>query len=84
MDARAGAAVSALADRGSATVKRKPFVVSGWGIYSGQKLLITCDSRASAEELLDPGETLVHVRAKCVPAKPRKKRDKRAQRRAIP
>ena len=84
MDARAGAAVSALADRGSATVKRKPFVVSGWGIYSGQKLLITCDSRASAEELLDPGETLVHVREKCVPAKPRKKRDNRAQRRAIP
>lgn len=72
MEARAGAAVPALADRGSATVKRKPFVVSGWGIYSGQKLLITCDSRASAEELLDPDETLVHVRAKCVPVKLRK------------
>jgi hypothetical protein len=47
-------------------------MVSGWGIYSGQKLLITCDSRASAEELLDPDETLVHVRAKCVPVKLRK------------
>lgn len=45
------------------------FTVKAWGIYTKQKLLITCDSRASAEELLDPDETLVRVVAKCVPVK---------------
>ena len=50
--------------------KRGEFLVSAWGIHSQQGLLITCDSRKSAEELLDPGETLVHVQARCIPAKP--------------
>ena len=48
---------------------RGEFTVKAWGIYTGQKLLITCDSRASAEELLEPDETLVRVLAKCVTVK---------------
>ena len=52
---------------------RGEFSISAWGIYTKQKLLITCDSRASAESLLDPDETLVRVVARCTPAKKRRK-----------
>jgi hypothetical protein len=49
------------------------FTVKAWGIHTRQRLLITCDSRESAEALLDPDETLVRVTAVCRPVKARKK-----------
>ena len=53
---------------------RGEFSISAWGIYTKQKLLITCDSRASAVALLDPDETLVRVVARCVPAKTKRRK----------
>jgi len=53
---------------------RGEFSISAWGIHTKHKLLITCDSRASAEALLDPDEMLVRVVARCVPARPRRRR----------
>jgi hypothetical protein len=54
------------------TVKNNPFFIRAWGIHTSHKLLITCDSRASAEDLLDPDETLVRVVAKCTPVTSKK------------
>ena len=73
-----GAVTTASTKTGSARstrgrLGRGEFSVSAWGIYTKQKLLITCDSRASAEALLDPDETLVRVVARCTPAKKRRK-----------
>ena len=59
----------ALCDGLCKTHLRRGFTISAWGVYTKQNLLITCDSRESAETLLDPDETLVRVVAKCVPAK---------------
>ena len=49
------------------------FTIKAWGIHTRQRLLITCDSRKSAEALLDPDETLIRVTAVCRPVKARKK-----------
>jgi hypothetical protein len=54
--------------------RRGEFSISAWGIHTKHKLLITCDSRASAEALLDPDETLVRVVARCVPVRSRRRR----------